>query len=475
MRFKPHDYQEQVLDFVYEHPAAALFLDMSLGKTVISLTAIYELMLNRFEISRTLVIGSKRIVRDTWPDELAKWDHLDGLELAVALGTPKQRLAAINSRSHVVAINRENIPWLVKTLGRDWPFDMVIIDESSAFKSHQAQRFKALKAVRSKITRIIALTGTPASNSLLDLWAQFRLLDEGERLGKFIGRYREELFEPDKRNGAQVYSWKPRAGAEDEIYRRIGDITLSMRTADYLTLPPLSYVDVPVKLSEAERGLYDQLKNDLVLQLPGGLVDAANAAVLSSKLIQMASGSVYTDEGSEVIHDRKLEALEDLVESANGKPLMVAYWFKSDQARLLKKFPQARILDTRQDMQDWNAGKIPIALIHPASAGHGLNLQAGGSALVWFTPTWSLELYQQTNARLYRQGQENPVVIYHLVTENSMDGLALKALTRKDVTQSALIDAVKAELHPDVLSTRTNNAYANVRVHNQTRMSAEGE
>lgn len=447
MRFDPHDYQAHAIDFILEHPQAALLLEMGLGKTAVTLTAIHQLVLDRFEVSRVLVVAPLRVARDTWRDELSKWDHLEGLDMAVALGSAKQRAAALDSGALITTINRENVPWLVRQYGKDWPFDMVVLDESSSFKNPQAQRFKALKAVRPKINRIVALTGTPASNSLLDLWAQFRLLDEGERLGKFISHYRDELFTPDKRNGAQVYSWKPRPGAEEEIYRRISDVTLSMRTADYLTLPPLTEVTVPIRLSPEERKTYDRLKSDLVLTLPEGVIDAANAAVLSGKLLQMASGSVYTEDGTPlVVHERKLEALEDLIEAANGKPLLVTYWFKADLARIQQRFPQATLLESRADMRAWDRGEVPVALLHPASAGHGLNLQAGGAHLVWYSPTWSLELYQQTNARLYRQGQQQPVTIHHLITEDSIDPQVMKALSRKDTTQTALIEAVKATL-----------------------------
>lgn len=447
MQFKPHDYQKAAIDYVIENPEAALFLEMGLGKTIITLTALHELILDRFEVSRALVVAPLRVARDTWPQELAKWEHLAGLTMAVAVGTQKEREAALATGSQITVINRENVPWLVKHLGKEWPFDTVIIDELSSFKNHQAKRFRALRAVRHRTTRFIGLTGTPAANGLLDLWAQFRLLDGGERLGKYITHYRNRFFQPDKRNGMQVYSYKPLPGAEEGIYKAIGDITMSLKTDDHLTMPPLTFASHEVRMDAPEKKKYDQLKKELVLEIAGQVVDAANAAVLSAKLLQLASGTVYDEAGKTAqLHDRKLDALEDLIESANGQTLLVAYWFKADLARLLERFPQATALKTSENMTAWNRGEIPVGLIHPASAGHGLNLQAGGHHLVWLTPTWSLELYQQTNARLYRQGQESPVVIHHLVTKDTLDSAVLAALERKDSTQTALIDAVKTTL-----------------------------
>lgn len=450
MKYKPHEYQSQAIDFLIHHPQAALFLDMGLGKTSITLTALEELALDRFEITRALIIAPLRVARDTWPAEIEKWDHLAQLDYAVAIGTPAERVAALSQDATVTLINRENVPWLVKHFGRGWPYDAVIIDESSSFKSHQSQRFKALKAVRPRIKRIVALTGTPAPNSLLDLWAPFRLLDEGKRLGKYITHYRDAFFDPDKRNGLQVYSWKPKAQAEEEIYHRIGDITLSMQKADYLKVPAVTRIDVPVALTASEKASYERLKADLVLTLPeGAIIDAQNAAVLSGKLLQLASGCVYGEDGEAIqIHDRKLDALEDLIEAASGQSVLVAYWFKADLERIRKRIPAARELKTSADFAAWNAGEIPVALIHPASAGHGLNLQSGGHHLVWFTPCWSLELYQQTNARLDRQGQEHPVTIHHILTTGTVDTQVMRALERKDTTQTALIDAVKSQLTP---------------------------
>jgi SNF2 family DNA or RNA helicase len=449
MHYQPHNYQAQATAFIETHPQAAILLGMGLGKTVITLTAIWNLLLDSFQVRRVLIIAPLRVARDTWPAEVAKWDHLAGLTIAIAVGTKTDRLDALAQNAMVTVINRENVPWLVKQLGGAWPFDMVVIDELSSFKNHRAQRFKALATVRPSITRIVGLTGTPASNGLMDLWAQFRLLDEGQRLGRFISHYRNRWFVPDKRNGMHIFTYKPRAGAEDEIYAAIGDITLSMRTTDHLTLPELTVTTTAVTLSGGERAVYERLRDEMVLDLDGQIVDAANAAALSGKLLQLASGAIYDEHGDAIeVHDRKLDALEDLVEAANGQPLLVAYWFKHDLQRITERFPQARELKTSADIEAWNAREIPLALIHPASAGHGLNLQHGGSILIWFSLTWSLELYQQTNARLYRQGQCEPVTITHLATTGTLDEAVLTALESKDLTQAALIDAVTTELQP---------------------------
>ncbi|XCB30424.1 DEAD/DEAH box helicase [Arcanobacterium hippocoleae] len=446
MHYQPHNYQQLATQYIIDHDQAAIFLGMGLGKSVITLTAIWELMLDYFEVSRVLVIAPLRVARDTWPAEVAKWDHLDGLTVAVAVGTKTNRLGALTMNAMVTVINRENIPWLVKQLGSTWPFDMVIIDELSSFKNHRAKRFTALVKTRPYVKRWVGLTGTPAANGLMDLWAPFRLLDGGQRLGRFITRYRERWFIPDKRNGQQVFTYKLRAGAEDEIYAAISDMTLSMRTTDHLQLPPLTLTTTPVTLEAKERKVYERLKSDLVVELDGATIDAGNAAALSGKLLQLASGAIYTAGGDWVsVHERKLDALEDLVEAANGSPLLVAYWFAHDRERIVSRFSQARELKTSADIEAWNTGKIPLGLIHPASAGHGLNLQAGGHLLVWFSLTWSLELYQQTNARLYRQGQSEPVTITHLVAANTLDEAVLVALESKDTTQGALIDAVKTQ------------------------------
>lgn len=447
MQFNPHPYQKTAIDFIIDNPKCALFLDMGLGKTSISLTAVESLLNEHYAASRVLVIGPLRIARDTWPQEAAKWDHLARLTLAVAVGDEKTRLKALSASADVTVINRENVPWLVKHYGKRWPFDMVVIDESSSFKNHKSQRFRALKAVLPFIDRLVELTGTPASNGLMDLWSQYYLLDQGTRLGKYLSHYQNSCFTPDKRNGYQVYSWKPKPGAEADIYERISDITLSMRTCDHLTLPEVIFTNRLVHLSKSEENAYKLFKHDMVLNLGEEEVDATNAAALAGKLTQYASGCVYDTEKKGVeVHAHKLDALEDIIEAANGSPVMVAYWFKSDLARLQARFPQARTLDTSESMNAWNAGDIPLALIHPAAAGHGLNLQHGGHHLVWFTLPWSLELYQQTNARLHRQGQKHTVTIQHIITVGTIDSRILEALGGKATTQDHLIEAVKSEL-----------------------------
>ena len=425
---------------------------LGLGKTSITLTAIRNLLFDSFDISRVLVIAPLRVARDTWPAEIRKWDHLRDLTCSVAVGTAQERRTALHQNTHIHIINRENVQWLVEDSGIEWKYDMVVIDELSSFKSYQSKRFRSLMKVRPLVKRIVGLTGTPSSNGLMDLWAEFRLLDMGKRLGRFITHYRDEFFLPDKRNGMQIFSYKPKPGAEEEIYRRIGDITISMRSTDYLRMPECVMNEVPVILSKEERAKYDALKRDLVLKLNGIEIDAVNAASLSGKLCQLANGAIYAeDKHTLFFHDRKLDALEDLIEGANGKPVLVAYWFKHDLNRITERLRSLHIpfakLDTSDSIERWNEGRIPVGLIHPASAGHGLNLQSGGSTLIWFGLTWSLELYQQTNARLWRQGQQSEtVVIHHIIAENTIDGRIMNALRKKDKTQSALIDAVKANL-----------------------------
>ncbi len=410
-----------------------------------TLTAIRDLMYDTFEVKRVLVVAPLRVARDTWPEEIRKWDHLKDLTCSVVVGSVAERRRALQKKADIYIVNRENLVWLYEHC--KMPFDMVVLDELSSFKNHQAKRFRAIKALRPKVKRIVGLTGTPSGNGLMDLWAEFRILDMGERLGRYISQYRNLYFKPDKRNGMVVYSYKPLPGAEEAIYHQIADITVSMKATDYLEMPELVSVVKEVRLSEKEKERYDELKKSLVLELPGGEVTAANAASLTLKLSQMANGAIYTD-GKDVaaIHDRKLDALEDLVESANGKSVLVAYWFKHDKDRIRERM-EARELKEPQDFTDWNAGKIPVALIHPASAGHGLNLQQGGSILIWFGLTWSLELYQQTNARLWRQGQaDKTVIIQHIVAKDTIDERILNVLEHKDGTQAALIEAVKADL-----------------------------
>ena len=452
MRYSPHEYQRYATEYIETHPVAAVLLDMGLGKTSITLTALNNLLFDSFEIRRILVIAPLRVARNTWGAEIEKWDHLDSLHYSVAVGTETERLSALKKPADIYLINRENVQWLILESGIPFDFDMVVIDELSSFKNHQTKRFKALMKIRPKVKRIVGLTGTPSSNGLMDLWAEFRLLDMGERLGRFIGQYRTSYFRPDKQNGQVVFSYKPLPGAEKQIYSKISNITISMKSTDHLRMPELINSRYTVYLSERENSRYADLKEELVLQLPGGEVTAANAASLSGKLSQMANGAVYTDDGETVaVHERKLDALEDIIEAANGKPVLVAYWFRHDLERITErlqklKIPYAR-LDTDGSIRKWNAGESPVALIHPASAGHGLNLQSGGNTLVWFGLTWSLELYQQTVARLWRQGQESEtVVVQHIITKGTIDERIMKALSEKDTTQAALIDAVKADL-----------------------------
>jgi SNF2 family DNA or RNA helicase len=452
MNFKPHDYQKYAIDYIETHPIAAVLLDMGLGKTVISLTAIEDLLFDSFEVHRVLVVAPLRVARDTWPAEIKKWSHLKDLTYSVAVGNVKERRVALTSSADITIINRENLEWLIEDSGFPFDFDMVILDELSSFKNHRSKRFRSMMKVRPKVKRIVGLTGTPSSNGLMDLWAEFRLLDMGQRLGRFITQYRTNYFMPDKRNGEIIYSYKPLPGAENTIYREISDITISMKSTDHLKMPKLISSEYEVRLSDEEQKRYDSLKKNLVLQLPSGDITAANAASLSGKLCQMANGAVYSNTGDIVhIHDRKLDALEDLIEAANGKPVLVAYWFKHDLARISERLHKLHIpfscLDTSDSIRRWNNSELPVALVHPASAGHGLNLQSGGSTLIWFGLTWSLEFYQQTNARLWRQGQTaGTVVIEHIITKGTIDERIMKALSQKNSTQAALINAVKADL-----------------------------
>lgn len=446
MRFIPHAYQQYAIQHIETHKEAALFLDMGLGKTVIALSAIWDLAFDFFEVSKVLVVAPLRVARDTWPAEIEKWEHLKYMTYSVVVGTEEERKQALLKQALVYIINRENVDWLVSKSGVPFRFDMVVIDELSSFKSHTSKRFKSFLKVRPQVKRIVGLTGTPSGNGLMDLWAEFRLLDMGKRLGKYISHYREAFFEPDKRNQMMVFSYKPRPGAAKEIYQLIGDMTISMKSLDFLPMPKLIMNEVHVKLSPAERKVYDELRKKMALSIEGKEIDAANAAAFSGKLLQMANGAVYDDDHKPIrIHDRKLDALEDLVEAANGKPILIAYWFKHDLARMKERL-SIREIRSSKDITDWNEGKIPVAAIHPASAGHGLNLQAGGSVLIWFGLTWSLELYQQTNARLWRQGQKHTVIIEHIVTEGTIDEQVMRALQSKNKTQEALIAAVKANL-----------------------------
>lgn len=447
---KLHDYQEYAVKFIEEHKIAALLLDMGLGKTITTLTAINNLIYDLFEVRKVLIIAPLRVARDTWSAEVQKWNHLKHLRYSVAVGTAEERIAALKADADIYVINRENVDWLVSNTTFD--YDMIVIDELSSFKNHQSKRFKALMKVRPNVKRIVGLTGTPASNGLMDLWSEFRLLDMGERLGRFIGQYRNAYFKPNKQNGYIVYSYKPLPDAEERIYEKISNITVSMKAIDHLHMPELLSNEYPVQLSDTEQETYKRFKSELILEMQDTEITAANAAALSNKLSQLANGAVYDDAGAVIpIHSRKLDALEDLIEAANGKPVLVAYWFKHDLERIQERLRKLNVsyqeIQSSDSIRNWNARRLQVGLLHPAAAGHGLNLQAGGSHLIWFGLTWSLELYQQTNARLWRQGQQSEtVVIQHLITKGTIDERILKALTRKEQTQTALMQAVKAEL-----------------------------
>jgi SNF2 family DNA or RNA helicase len=451
MEYRPHAYQEYATNKIIEQPAAGLFLEMGLGKTVITLTAVDQLMHDYFDISRVLVIAPLRVAEDTWIREASKWDHLKHLRISRVLGPAADRIQALKQSADIYVINRENVPWLVDFYEKqEWPFDMIIIDELSSFKSPSAKRFKKLRKVRPYAKRVVGLTGTPAPNGLIDLWSQVYILDKGERLGKTMGAYKDEYFKPGRMDRSRhiVYEWTPRAGAEDEIYSRLSDICVSMSAKDWLDLPERIDRMVPVVLSREHQERYEQLERDLILEISGEeVVTAGSAAAVTGKLQQFAQGAIYTEgQGWAEIHDAKLQAMDDLIEEANGKPVLVFYWYKHDLERLQKRYPKARTLDSAKDIEAWNKGKIEILLAHPASAGHGLNLQAGGSTIIWFGLTWSLELYQQANARLHRQGQERGVIVHHLVAEGTVDEDIMAALSGKADGQNALMEAVKARI-----------------------------
>ncbi len=452
MQYEPHEYQSFATNYIEHHPISALLIDMGLGKTVITLTALFDLLFDSFEIHKVLVVAPLRVGLISWPDELKKWEHLHFLKSSIVIGTEMERLRALKAKADIYIINRENLEWLVTKSGYKFDFDTVVIDELSSFKNGRSKRHKALMTIRPYVKRIIGLTGTPAGNGLMDLWAEFKCLDYGSRLGRFITRYREEYFLPDKRNGMVVFSYKPQAGAEARIYSKISDITISMKAIDHLKMPDLIEVERAVELDEHEISLYKELVDEMVLELKDKEITSANAAVLTGKLLQIANGAIYSDSGEVVeIHDRKLDELEDIIEAANGKPLLVAYWFKHDLDRIKKRLDKLGViyktLDKPENIRQWNNKELQVGLIHPASAGHGLNLQSGGNTIVWFGLTWSLELYQQTVARLYRQGQKSgSVVVMHIIAKGTMDELVLRALKDKDMTQTRLIDAVKAKI-----------------------------
>lgn len=452
MKYVPHNYQNYASAFIEEHNESAVLLSMGLGKTIITLTAVNNLLFDSFEINKVLIIAPLRVAKTTWKDEIQKWDHLKLLKYSIVVGSEQERINALKAKADIYIINRENVQWLVEESGQRFTFDMIVIDELSSFKNGKSKRFQSLMKVRPLAKRIVGLTGTPASNGLMDLWSEYKLLDYGKRLGRFITHYRNNYFTPDRRNGSIVYSYKPLPFAEEVIYDKISDITISMTSTDYLDMPDLIKNEVKVKMSEDEKCVYDALKDDLVLSLEDEDISASSAGVLSNKLSQMANGAIYTDDHRAIrIHDRKLDALEDLIEASYGKPVLVAYWFKHDLIRIKERLQNLKLdfeeINTDSSIKRWNEGKLPIGLIHPASAGHGLNLQSGGSTLIWFGLTWSLELYEQTNARLYRQGQtSSTVVIEHIITANTIDENIIKALELKDQTQSSLIAAVKAQI-----------------------------
>ncbi|MBQ6408604.1 MAG: DEAD/DEAH box helicase [Butyrivibrio sp.] len=451
MKFNPHKYQQFAIDFIIHNPIVAILLDMGMGKTALTLMAIQYLMYETFEVSKVLVVCPLRVTR-TWRDEIEKWDQLRGLTYSIVTGTAAQRKKALNTDADIYIINRDNLQWLIEKSGLSFDFDMVVLDELSSFKNHMTARHKALMKVRPRISRVVGLTGTPAPNGLMDMFAEFKALDMGQRLGRFIGQYRLQYFKPDRFNGPIVYSYKLLPGAEEAIYDRISDITISMKAIDYLDMPELISTEYPVYLDEKETERYQNLKKELVMESDEHEVTASNAAALSNKLSQMANGAVYSDDETVVeIHDKKLDALEDIIESANGKPILVAYWYKHDYSRIVERLKKLNVeymkIDSDESITIWNNREIPVGLIHPASAGHGLNLQQGGNTMVWFGLSWSLELYQQCVCRLYRQGQtEGTVTIIHIITKDTIDERIMKALSDKDTTQASLIEAVKATI-----------------------------
>ena len=446
MQYVPHPYQEFAKEYMISNPLSALFLEMGLGKTITTLTAIDELLYDCFEIRKVLIIAPLRVANSTWPSEIKKWEHLKLLRYSIVTGNEAERIQALNTKAEIYIINRENVDWLVNKSGVAINFDMLVIDELSSFKSYTSKRFKSLLKIRPYFKRVVGLTGTPSSNGLMDLWAEFRILDFGKRLGRYITHYRNKYFVPDKRNGMIIYSYKPQEDAEQQIYEAINDITISMKSCDHLKLPELIMNEVEVVLEDKEAERYEDFKKEMVMTMGEEEIDAVNAASLSNKLLQLANGSIYDEEKKyHTVHDKKIEALEQLIEEANGKPVLIAYWFKADKERIEQRF-HVREIQGADDIEDWNKGEIQVGLIHPASAGHGLNLQQGGCTLIWFGLTWSLELYQQTNARLYRQGQNQTVVIHHIITKNTIDEDVMKALKRKERSQEALMSAVKARI-----------------------------
>ena len=447
MNYNPYDYQKYATNFIKTHKEAVLLLDVGLGKTSCTLTAIKDL-LDSGEVKKVLVIAPLRVAKITWSDEIKKWDHLSGLKYSVVVGTEKQRLKALERDADIYIINRESVEWLIHKSFKKFNYDMLVIDELSSFKSYSAKRFKALMNMRHRLNRVVGLTATPSSNSLMDLFSEYKLIDGGVRLGQYITHYREKYFDPDKRNANVIFSYKLKPFAEEAIYSKIDDITISMKAVDYLKMPPILYNEIKVELDQKERKIYEILKKDMIVALEDKEIDAMNAASLSNKLLQMANGSVYGEEKEVIhLHDKKLDALEEIVEAANGNSVLCAFWYKHDLERIKARFgDKCQEINSEASIRKWNSGDIQIGLIHPMSAGHGLNLQSGGSILVWFGLTWSLELYQQTIGRLYRQGQTRSVIIHHIVSKDTIDERVMLALKNKEVSQDALIRAVKAEV-----------------------------
>lgn len=454
MEFKPHAYQQHCINKIIEIKKLGLFLDMGLGKTITTLTAVKELKYNRFLVRRVLVIAPKKVAEGTWTREAAKWDHTQMLRVSPVLGSQAKRIRALNTPADLYIINRENVCWLVDYYRNAWPFDMVVVDESSSFKSHSAKRFKALASVSSRIDRMVELTGTPSPNGLDDLWSQIFLLDGGERLGKRHTQFRERYFQPDKRGAdGMVYSYEAKPGTEESILRQISDICISMKAEDYLQLPDVTYHEIPVELDSKSLKAYYELEREMVLQLPEDdeTISVTSAAALSNKLLQLANGALY-DEDRQVheVHNCKIEAFLELIESLQGKPALVFYNYQHDRARILKALEKSglavRELKTTQDEDDWNAGKIQVLLTHPASSAYGLNLQQGGNHVVWFGLTWNYELYTQANKRLHRQGQKEKVIIHHLVCSGTRDTDVMQALQRKDDVQSWVMESLKARI-----------------------------
>lgn len=450
--YKPHNYQEYCINRIIADHAIGLFLDMGLGKTSITLMAIKRLKYEYFCVRKVLIIAPKKVAESTWSKEAAKWKQLKDLRFSFVLGTAAQRIKALQATADIYMINRENTQWLVEYFGHNWPFDMVVIDESSSFKNHQAKRFKALKLVRSKITRIVELTGTPNPRSLLDLWAQLFLLDSGKRLGRTITSYRDAYFTPDKRSRTTIFSYAPKPGADEEIYHRISDICISMKAEDYLELPELIYEDIPVMLDTAAQKAYTRLERDTLLQVDDeSIITAGTAAVLRQKLLQLCNGAVYDEDGNVVeVHDCKMEALLETVEQLNGQHAIICYNFKHDRERLQKALKathlRVEVYEGKQQEEDWNAGNIDLLLVQPASCGYGLNLQEGGHHIIWFGLNDSLELYQQTNKRLHRQGQPYPVIVHHLLVQGGTDEDVIKALSGKADAQDCLLEALKVRI-----------------------------